>query len=99
MSERPAHTEVENPPTIASVAAVASTSDDVEAAEPTHPDRPVGRNVDTAAVGTEPGADEIAPPDSVDPVDDVATDAGQDGVDDEVRLDDSGLPLSPDVAS
>ena len=66
MSERPAHTEVENPPTIASVAAVASTSGDVEAAEPTHPDRPVGRNVDTASAGTEPGANEIARPDSAD---------------------------------
>ncbi|BDI22479.1 hypothetical protein L3i23_12550 [Herbiconiux sp. L3-i23] len=55
---RPEHTEVASPPTVASVAAVASTTEDVEAAEPTHPDRPVGVNVDTAALGTEPGASE-----------------------------------------
>jgi hypothetical protein len=48
---RPEHTEVEKAPTVASVATVASTSGDVEAAEPSHPDRPVGVNVDTAAVG------------------------------------------------
>ncbi|MCU1438505.1 MAG: hypothetical protein JWP66_1592 [Naasia sp.] len=39
-------------PTVASMATVASTSDDVEAANPTHPDRPVGVNVDTADIGT-----------------------------------------------
>lgn len=48
---RPDNTEVDRAPTVASVAAVASTSGDVEAAEPSHPDRPVGVNVDTAAVG------------------------------------------------
>jgi len=50
--------EIGSRPTVASVAAVASTSDDVEAAEPTHPDRPVGVDIDTAAIGTEPGATE-----------------------------------------
>ena len=60
-SGKPEHTDVETPPTVASVAAVASTTDDLEAAEPTHPDRPVGVNVDTAALGTEPGATEGAP--------------------------------------
>ena len=57
-SDRPADTEVDQRPTVASVAAVASTTEDLEAAEPTHPDRPVGVNVDTASVGTEPGATE-----------------------------------------
>jgi hypothetical protein len=60
-SDRPADTEVDQRPTVASVAAVASTTDDLEAAEPTHPDRPVGVNVDTASVGTEPGATEALP--------------------------------------
>ena len=57
-SERPRDTEVDEPPTVASVAAVASTTEDLEAAQPTHPDRPVGVNVDTAARGTEPDATE-----------------------------------------
>jgi hypothetical protein len=42
-------------PTVASLATVASTTDDLESESPTHPDRPVGVNVDTAAAGTEPG--------------------------------------------
>lgn len=50
---RPEHTDVEQAPTVASVATVASTSGDVEAAEPSHPDRPVGVNVDTAGVGVD----------------------------------------------
>jgi hypothetical protein len=57
-TDRPADTEVDERPTVASVAAVASTTDDLEAAQPTHPDRPVGVNVDTAAIGTEPGDSE-----------------------------------------
>jgi hypothetical protein len=56
--ERPEHTEVADRPTVASVAAVVSTTEDLEAAEPSHPDRPVGVNVDTAALGVEPGANE-----------------------------------------
>jgi hypothetical protein len=59
-TDRPADTEVDERPTVASVAAVASTTDDLEAAQPTHPDRPVGVNVDTAAIGTEPGDSEPA---------------------------------------
>lgn len=55
---RPENTEVAEHPTVASVAAVASTTDDVEAAEPTHPDRPVGVNLDTASIGTEEDATE-----------------------------------------
>lgn len=55
---KPRHTEVHDTPTVASVATVASTSGDVEAAEPSHPDRPVGVDVDTASIGTEPGATE-----------------------------------------
>jgi hypothetical protein len=62
-SDRPADTEVDQKPTVASVAAVASTTDDLEAAEPSHPDRPVGVNVDTAALGTEPDATEDLAPD------------------------------------
>ncbi|WP_210481473.1 hypothetical protein [Naasia sp. SYSU D00948] len=62
-SERPRDTEVPEPPTVASVAAVASTTDDLEAAQPSHPDRPVGVNVDTASLGTEPGATEELAPD------------------------------------
>ncbi len=62
-SERPADTEVDQQPTVASVAAVASTTDDLEAAQPSHPDRPVGVNVDTASLGTEAGATEDLAPD------------------------------------
>jgi hypothetical protein len=45
-------------PTVASLATVTSTSDDLEAARPSHPDRPVGVNVDTADLGTDPGDSE-----------------------------------------
>jgi hypothetical protein len=62
-SKRPADTEVDEKPTVASVAAVASTTEDLEAAEPSHPDRPVGVNVDTASLGTDSGATEDLPAD------------------------------------
>ena len=62
-SERPADTQVDQQPTVASVAAVASTTDDLEAAQPSHPDRPVGVNVDTASLGTESDATEALAPD------------------------------------
>lgn len=60
--EHPEHTDVAQAPTVASVAAVVSTTEDLEAAQPSHPDRPVGVNVDTASLGTEPDANET--PDS-----------------------------------
>lgn len=81
-SPRPEHTDVEQAPTVASVATVASTSGDVEAAEPSHPDRPVGVNVDTASVGLD---DED--------IDDLPATDGSDGSENALpaELDDSGL--------
>ena len=77
-SERPADTEVDQQPTVASVAAVASTTDDLEAAQPSHPDRPVGVNVDTASLGTESNATEdLAPDDEVGEDSDEALGAAQ----------------------
>lgn len=76
-SERPRDTEVDQPPTVASVAAVASTTDDLEAAQPTHPDRQVGVNVDTASLGTEPDATEQLVPDAEPADSDDALDASR----------------------
>jgi hypothetical protein len=85
-SERPADTEVDQRPTVASVAAVASTTDDLEAAQPTHPDRPVGVNVDTAGLGTEPGDSEDLPADETLPVDEELAEGHADLADDEEGL-------------
>ncbi|HEY8588249.1 MAG TPA: hypothetical protein VIL55_01735 [Naasia sp.] len=72
-------------PTVASVATVASTSADVEAANPTHPDRPVGVNVDTAGLGTSAGD-----------TDDAA--AAQGLADDDGGLGEEGLGAETDAA-